>query len=245
MTTASGCRRAFFPRTFALILIGAMGACSFSGCERLFQTRSEQRLAIADKKFAAGDYLGSVLMYEASLDGTVKTADIHYKLALIYDDQLHKPISAIHHFQRYVDLAPGGNHAKEALNLIRDDQFKLVTAMGDGATVTQVEAKRLMNDNRALRTKVLVLQTDLERMSKERAAFLKSMGVKGVAHSGQVQKPLVPDVRTYPVEPGDTLASIAKKFYKSSARWKDIQDANFDPMEGTARLKPGMVLMIP
>ena len=48
------------------------------------------------------------------------------------------------------------------------------------------------------------------------------------------------------MQPGDTLASISRKFYKNnSARWKDIQDANFNALEGTAKLKPGMVLMIP
>ena len=62
----------------------------------------------------------------------------------------------------------------------------------------------------------------------------------------QTQKPLLPGVRTYTVGPGDTFASIARKFYKNNAaRWKDIQDTNFGTVEGTAKIKPGMVLMIP
>ena len=48
------------------------------------------------------------------------------------------------------------------------------------------------------------------------------------------------------MQKGDTFAAISRKFYKNnSARWKVIQTANFGDMEGTAKLKPGMVLMIP
>ena len=44
---------------------------------------------------------------------------------------------------------------------------------------------------------------------------------------------------------GDTLASISRKFFKSSERWKDIQQANYSKLKGTSKLKPGMTLVIP
>ena len=47
------------------------------------------------------------------------------------------------------------------------------------------------------------------------------------------------------MQSGDTLAKIARKFYKSPARARDIQDANFNALEGTVKIKPGMVLIIP
>jgi nucleoid-associated protein YgaU len=47
------------------------------------------------------------------------------------------------------------------------------------------------------------------------------------------------------VEPGDTLRSISKLFYKTPGRWQEIQDANFGPMDGTVKLKIGMNLVIP
>ena len=47
------------------------------------------------------------------------------------------------------------------------------------------------------------------------------------------------------MEPGDTLASIAQKYYRNKARWKDIQDANFVIVDGTVKLKVGMELQIP
>ncbi|OLE81337.1 MAG: hypothetical protein AUG74_00790 [Bacteroidetes bacterium 13_1_20CM_4_60_6] len=51
--------------------------------------------------------------------------------------------------------------------------------------------------------------------------------------------------RTYVVREGDTLASISRKFYKSSGRWKKIRDANKSVIDDPAKLKPGMTLTIP
>ncbi|MDB6149217.1 MAG: hypothetical protein JWQ44_665, partial [Chthoniobacter sp.] len=34
-------------------------------------------------------------------------------------------------------------------------------------------------------------------------------------------------------------------YYKSSARWKDIQDANFYATHGTPKIKVGQTLIIP
>lgn len=49
--------------------------------------------------------------------------------------------------------------------------------------------------------------------------------------------------RTYTVVRGDTLAGIAIKMYKSSARWKEIADAN--KIADARTLKVGQVLTIP
>ncbi|MEI6351211.1 MAG: LysM peptidoglycan-binding domain-containing protein [Verrucomicrobiota bacterium] len=219
----------------------------FTGCDQLFQNHAERELAEAEQKYSSGEYPAAVSLYEAALDGTQKTAEAHYKLALIYDDKLNQPMSAIHHYQRYLDLDAGGSHVKDAQRFLKDARLKVATSSGNGATVTQDEAVRLKNDNLALRKKNMELRADLESASKARAAALKAMGPKagGLWKQEQVQKPLVDGVRTYTVEPGDTLASISRKFYNSAGRWKDIQDANFNALEGTAKLKIGMTLMIP
>ena len=65
----------------------------------------------------------------------------------------------------------------------------------------------------------------------------------GKAEAGK--KPIPKGARTHTVAPGETLASIAVRYYKSKARWKDIQDANFYSLEGTAKIKPGQDLYIP
>ncbi|MCX6357314.1 MAG: LysM peptidoglycan-binding domain-containing protein, partial [Candidatus Aureabacteria bacterium] len=52
-------------------------------------------------------------------------------------------------------------------------------------------------------------------------------------------------VRRYQVARGDSLRSLALKFYGSSDRWKVIYDANRSSLAGKNALQPGMVLVIP
>ena len=54
-----------------------------------------------------------------------------------------------------------------------------------------------------------------------------------------------PGTRTYVVKPGDSLASISRKFYGSKTRAKDIQDANMNAVPDERKLKPGVTLIIP
>lgn len=50
--------------------------------------------------------------------------------------------------------------------------------------------------------------------------------------------------KTYTVQPGDTLSSIAEKIYGNSKRWKEIYTANKDKVE-RGSVAPGQVLAIP
>ncbi len=52
--------------------------------------------------------------------------------------------------------------------------------------------------------------------------------------------------RTYVVEPGDTLFSIASKFLGDGTKWPEIYNANIDIIgPNPALIKPGMKLIIP
>lgn len=217
-------------------IVGALLAISLlaaPGCSRLFDKSSKDEASAARKKAAAGDFRGAAALYEASLDGSAKTAESHYKLALLYADKLKSPLDSIHHLDRYLALAPAGAHAADAKNLRKADETKLRLELGDGAPITQTEAVRLRNENQLLRDTVA-------RLSSQKAALPVTVG-KGLPE----RKPIPPGSRTYTVKSGDTLAKIARQFYKSSARSKDIQDANFNQLGGTVKIKPGMVLIIP
>jgi nucleoid-associated protein YgaU len=191
-------------------------------------------LGRATQKAKDGDYKGAIAVYESALGDSANAAEAHYRLALIYDDKLREPASAIHHFRRYLALAPGGPHGKEVRRFIADAEFKLRTSFSDAGTVPQKEAVRLKNENLELRRQITEL----------RARASQTPPPKAVAGE-QAQRPIPAGSRTYVVEPGDTLAAISRKFYKNSARWKDIQDANFYSLNGTVKLKPGMRLIIP
>jgi nucleoid-associated protein YgaU len=47
------------------------------------------------------------------------------------------------------------------------------------------------------------------------------------------------------VQSGDTLVSISRKFYQTTARWKDILDANQNQLSNPDELKAGQTIILP
>ncbi len=50
---------------------------------------------------------------------------------------------------------------------------------------------------------------------------------------------------TYTVQPGDTLASVARALLGSVGRWRELQLYNLALLDDPARFAPGMVLRLP
>src|SRR5206468_719261 len=73
--------------------------------------------------------------------------DIHYKLALLYDDKMNDPLSALHHFRRYLTLSPNGSHAGDVKNSMKRDEVAVLTTLSGDSVVTRAEAARLRNEN--------------------------------------------------------------------------------------------------
>ena len=51
--------------------------------------------------------------------------------------------------------------------------------------------------------------------------------------------------RTYTVEEGDTLQSIAQKFYKNDSKWIEIYELNQDRIERGGNIRSGQILLLP
>lgn len=206
----------------------------FTSCERMVTSRHTQRIKEADWKAAQGDYLWAVNLYESALDGTPQSADVHYKLALLYDDKLNDPLHALHHFKRYLILNPDGAHAAEVRDFMKRDEVALGTSLSGDSVVTRAEAARLRNEN-------LNLHKQIDE-GRPHATATKS---PTAAKSPSKHKGKSVDSQTYTVQQGDTLASISQRFYKTSKRWKDIRDANEAKVDDPDNLKAGQKLKIP
>ncbi|MEY2497171.1 MAG: hypothetical protein QOD12_727 [Verrucomicrobiota bacterium] len=212
-------------------------ALGITGCDRMISSRSTQVIKDAEAKTADGNYLRAITLYESALDGSEKSADIHYRLALLYDDKMNDPLHALHHFKRYLTLAPAGPHANDAKNFMKKDELALGTSLSGDSVVSRAEAARLKNENATLRK-----QLEDQRSQVHSAATEKAPANDKAADAN---KKAPGKSRTYVVREGDTLASISRKFYKSSGRWKKIRDANKSVIDDPAKLKPGMTLTIP
>ena len=228
-------------------LVGVcVAALLLSSCDRLPFDQSGNAMEQAQQKQAAQDYRGAVALYEKALDGTSRTADAHFRLGLIYDKNLKDPLSAVHHFRRYVEVAPTGLHAKEARDNTTRIEPILATALNGGTLINHAEALRLRQENTDQKTQIATLKAALAANVSTVAANAGLGGPPaGKAAEREAQRRLVPGTRTYEVQAGDTLASIARKFYKSKERAKDIQDANQNAISDPKKLKRGQVLIIP
>ena len=203
-----------------------------AACDRVGNSRYSQLTQDADNKTAQGDFERAVNLYEAALDDSPRGAEVHYKLALLYDDKLNDPVSALHHFKRYLALSPNGPHAKDVKVSIKRDEIAALTALSGDSVITRAEAARLRNEN-------LTLHKQLEERATSRTAFEKSEGIDArKAGSKKTGK-------TYVVQSGDTLFSISRKFYKSPKRWKAILEANKKDIRDPKDLTVGQTLVIP
>jgi len=233
--------------------LGAVALLALSGCDQFSlpaaRAKVEEQARDAQN---AGDYRKAIRLYESLLDGTEKSAKVHYDLALIYDDKLKEPVSALHHFRRYLAMSDDANGKKEVAKFIERLQMEMTAASADSGIMTKREAVRLKNENLKLQEQIVKLQADLEIARRRPTA--KDKNAKTVDARGFSTNPVTAaaekaavgkDTRTYVVQKGDTLASIARKFYKSSQRWKDIADANQNQLDGGVNLKIGQTLIIP
>src|SRR5205814_1577726 len=206
---------------------------AFPGCDRLVTPRQAQVVKDAEAKAAQGDFPRAINLYEAALDDSPRCAEVHYRLALLYDDKMDDPLNALHHFKRYLVLAPNGPHAGDVSKFMKRDEIALATSLSGDSVVTRSEATRLRNENLNLRKEVE------QRTAKARAAPEKASTQKEKTSAKKS------DRRIYVVRSGDTLASISRKFYHSSARGKEILDANKKSIDDPEKLRVGQSLIIP
>ena len=202
--------------------------------------RQTQLSRDAEAKAREGNYAQAINLYEAALDGSANSADVHYKLALIYDDKMNDPLNALHHFKRFLALDPASKGAPEVKEFMKRDELSLLTNLTGDSMVPRSELVRLNNENLNLRKQIgehWAENKAANAAEKSAAAPAKGVPNEKTKEAGKT--------RRYTVRRGDTLASISRKFYKSSARWQKILEANSDIIGKPGDLKPGQTLTIP
>src|SRR5437868_2146607 len=221
----------------AWVWLSILFLVGLTACDRLGGSRHAQLIQDGDAKSAQGDFARAINLYEAALDESesVRNAEVHYKLALLYDDKLNVPVSALHHFRRYLALSPTGAHAADVTNSIKHDEIAALTALSGDSVITRAEAARLRNENLNLH-KELEARPAPARGVTDKLQESNTSSKKTTSRQGD---------RAYVVQSGDTLFSISRKFYKSPTHWKDILNANRKNIHDPKKLTVGQTLVIP
>ena len=301
------------PSRSTALFFGAVIAVSMfalSGCDLLTVSQTGRNIREGNEAMVRGEVQRALQHFEAALDGTMLSAEAHYRLGLLYEDQLKNEIGALHHFERYLELAPQGQFATDVKGYVDRLRLLIVSRLSDGPVMPAREATRLKNENLELKQQLADLrqQAPSGRPSTRPTApaarpveaapaaaaptpamvvaatpppapapatavpaepeVRRAVPVNAPASAGTdvapsvrpvtpagapaTVVPAVPatpaagaPVRTYKVESGDTLAGIARQFYKNSGQWQKIAEANKGTLSDPTKLKPGMVLVIP
>lgn len=298
--------------TSILSAAAAVSMLTMSGCDLLTVSQTGRNIREGNEAMVRGEVPRALQHYEAALDGTMLSAEAHYRLGLLYEDQMKNEVGALHHFERYLELAPQGQFATDVKGYVDRLRLLIVSRLADGPVMPAREATRLKNENLALKQQLADLrqqapsgrpaaagarspapaprteeatplaaaptpamvvaatpppapsparkaEPEVRRAVAVNAALPSSAGTDvaprvepiGAAGSVPAAAAAVPvvagsaPVRTYKVESGDTLAGIARKFYKNSGQWQKIAEANKETLPDPAKLQPGMVLVIP
>ena len=280
---------------FAVLVMAGL----LTGCDLLTTSQTGRHIRDGNEAVVRGEVQRALQSYEKALDGTLLSAEAHYRLGLLYEDQLKNEVGALHHFERYLELAPQGQFSTDVKTYVDRLRLTIVSRLAEGTVLPANEASRLRNENLALRQQINELRqqagparaeaapvrpaatpaappastpppamvvaatpvpTPVTAVSAEqepevRRAIPVNAGVATTATTDTVPRaePVVAGgeaaaggaVRTYKVERGDTLAAIARKFYRNSGQWPKIAEANKATLPDPRKLQPGMILVIP
>jgi N-acetyl-anhydromuramyl-L-alanine amidase AmpD/LysM repeat protein len=120
-------------------------------------------------------------------------------------------------------------------------RWKYITAVGAEDLISDSQLAHLRSGGALLVQRIPgapdLVQTTLDKLVEANLRFLDDAPLP--------PEPPPPQPRTYTVQPGDTLSSIAKQMYGKSSLWPLIFEANRQTLSDPRLIRPGQVLIIP
>jgi len=150
----------------------AAAVVSVTGCDLLTITQSGRGIREGNDAVLRGEFQKAVQHYESALDGTMLTAEAHYRLGLVYEDKLKNNVAALHHFERYLELAPQGQFATDVRGYAERLRLVIASRLAEGTVVPAREATRLKNENLELRQEIADLR---EQQSRAKTSALRTV----------------------------------------------------------------------
>ncbi len=224
------------------VLAVAAGCRQPTLAERDEQERLDPAVQAAWALAGTGNVAGAEAQYRAIIRGNPDHARAHLDLAMVLMTAEEKPLKAIYHFMRFLELRP----ESEKREMIGTNIRALTGLMGGKVTRSRIgqleqQVAALQAENEALR---------LGRPRPPAPTLPPGNGlaapvvlVSGYVPAGTPAAPVRP--RTYTVQAGDTLTRIAQRLYGDGAKDIRIFEANRGKLKSKNALQEGQVLVIP
>lgn len=195
------------------------------------------------------------------------TAESNFEIAILSYNR-GDYLQAIYHLNQFLSLRPeASKQVRDRVNGLLNSSEKLfLQKMLPGrnaepadsgiSTVIEEKYRAVMRENEVLKREVAELKAKLANgvPASNAGSGLPAVAVPSeepVAVTPVPETPAEPEPpkivvpATHTVVAGDTLSGISKKYYGTSARWKDIYNANRVTMSSPSALRIGMVLKLP
>jgi len=203
----------------------------------------------AQSRIREGDKDGAMVSLQKALERQPDLAQADLELALLYDDYKKDYVSAIYHYQRYLDLRPRTQKRVLIEDLVRKAKMSFAASVSDQYPEVARKLQALEEENVRLKASLRELR---ENLASVQAGGMKTEKTSKTAGDGNAVKPaavqasaVCPTGEVYCVQEGDTLSRIATKVYNNPRKWKVILDANSDVLSSPSRLRKGQTLKIP
>jgi len=164
------------------LLAGACALALLAGCNQedpnlAKETSENPYFAEAAQNLQANNYVEAVKSYEAALQANPDVAQAHYEIARIYSDRLNDPVSAIYHYDRYLELRPEAENRAQVEQFREDAKLAFAASNAKDAVELQQNIARLQNENQLLKDEVAKLKSQLEDAMSSTASATTEVAV--------------------------------------------------------------------
>lgn len=232
----------------SVLLLALCGA----GCGWFSSADSPREQALRKMHDAEGlnearDYQRAAEGYEEALRIDPSNPEPHFKAAVIYDKKLDQFLPAIYHYEAFLKMESDPEKSKLASDFLNNAQFQYVATLPQFKKLANPDLTRLQTENEGLHRQISDLKTELIRVRSEKTSPPVPVAVarpKEKKTAGPSPEAAPPAPKTYKVQRGDGLQTIARKVYGDRTKWRTILQAN-PQLKDAEDLHVGQVLKIP
>ncbi|HEX4349950.1 MAG TPA: LysM peptidoglycan-binding domain-containing protein [Verrucomicrobiae bacterium] len=138
------------------VLLAAAFLVAAAGCSPMDQgsmdEEKEPHYVLGKSRVNAMNYTGAIEAFEESLEADPHSAQAHYQLAMLYENQESDPAAAIYHYQQYLKYDPGTENAEIINQHIASCKQQLASDVLQlpSAPAAQHQLENLTEENRRL-----------------------------------------------------------------------------------------------
>jgi tetratricopeptide (TPR) repeat protein len=147
----------------------------------------------ASKLATEQNFHGAITEYENALRSNSEVAQAHIEMGLLYLDKLGDPISAIYHFQKYLNMRPNDSMREQLQTYIDKAKIDFAITLPNSTAQNAEEFVRMKKENVDLR----------QALAQTQAALAKSRDA--LTQAGVAQAPIsIPTPAAFETSPTDT-----------------------------------------